>query len=52
MDKTLEHQASKKTRIALFLSGLLSEPLVGFIAILPFILRKELHAGGFPDCFI
>lgn len=47
MDKTLEHQASKKTRIALFLSGLLSEPLVGFIAILPFILRKELHAGGF-----
>ncbi len=47
MEKTLEHQASKKTRIALFLSGLLSEPLVGFIAILPFILRKELHAGGF-----
>ena len=39
--------ASKKTRIALFLSGLLSEPLIGFIAILPFILRKELHANGF-----
>ena len=40
-------QASKKTRLALFLSGLLSEPLVGFIAILPFILRKDLHANGF-----
>jgi MFS family permease len=39
--------ASKKTRLALFLSGLLSEPLVGFIAILPFILRKDLHANGF-----
>ncbi|MBP7074116.1 MAG: MFS transporter [Rhabdochlamydiaceae bacterium] len=44
MDQT---QASKKTRLALFLSGLLSEPLVGFIAILPFILRKDLHATGF-----
>lgn len=44
MDTT---QASKKTRLALFLSGLLSEPLVGFIAILPFILRKDLHANGF-----
>lgn len=40
-------QASKKTRLALFLSGLLSEPLIGFIAILPFILRKDLHASGF-----
>lgn len=39
--------ASKKTRLALFLSGLLSEPLVAFIAILPFILRKDLHATGF-----
>ncbi len=44
MDQAL---ASKKTRLALFLSGLLSEPLVGFIAILPFILRKDLHATGF-----
>lgn len=47
MDKTAVLQATRKTRLALFLSGLLSEPLVGFIAILPFILRKDLHANGF-----
>ncbi len=47
MERTEAIQASKKTRLALFLSGLLSEPLVGFIAILPFILRKDLHANGF-----
>ncbi|MGH2612382.1 MAG: MFS transporter [Rhabdochlamydiaceae bacterium] len=47
MDRTEALQASKKTRMAIFLSGLLSEPLVGFIAILPFILRKDLHANGF-----
>jgi len=47
MDQAEATQASKKTRLALFFSGLLSEPLVGFIAILPFILRKDLHANGF-----
>ncbi len=40
-------ETSRKTRLALFLSGLLSEPLVGLVAILPFILRKDLHATGF-----
>ncbi|MBS0647781.1 MAG: MFS transporter [Verrucomicrobia bacterium] len=40
-------QTSRKTKWALFLSGLLNEPLVGLIAILPFILRKDLHASAF-----
>ena len=39
--------ASRKTKWALFLTGLLNEPLVGLIAILPFILRKDLHASAF-----
>lgn len=47
MNQTVAEQVSKKTRVALLLSGLLSEPLVGFIAILPFILRKDLGASGF-----
>jgi MFS family permease len=37
--------ASRKTKIALFLSGLLGEPLVALIAMLPFILRKDLGAS-------
>jgi MFS family permease len=40
-------QTSRKTKWALFISGLLSEPLIGLIAILPFILRKDLHASAF-----
>jgi MFS family permease len=40
-------QTSRKTRWALFLTGLLNEPLVGLITILPFILRKDLHASAF-----
>ncbi len=36
---------SRKTRIAYFLLGLIHEPLAGFIAILPFILRKDLGAS-------
>src|SRR4029079_1211269 len=47
MNQAITEQVSKKTRIALLLSGILSEPLLGFIAILPFILRKDLHADGF-----
>ena len=39
--------ASKKTKWALFITGLLNEPLVGLIAILPYILRKDLHASAF-----
>jgi MFS family permease len=39
--------AARKTKWALFLTGLLNEPLVGLIAILPFILRKDLHASAF-----
>ncbi|HUD02268.1 MAG TPA: MFS transporter [Rhabdochlamydiaceae bacterium] len=39
--------ASRKTKWALFLTGLLNEPLVGLIAILPYILRKDLHASAF-----
>ncbi len=40
-------QTSRKTRWALFLTGLLNESLIGLIAILPFILRKDLHASAF-----
>lgn len=39
--------AARKTKWALFLTGLLNEPLVGLIAILPYILRKDLHASAF-----
>jgi MFS family permease len=39
--------ASQKTRLALLLSGLLSEPLVGLVGLLPFFLRKDLHASVF-----
>ncbi len=38
---------SQKTRFALLLSGLLTEPLVGLIALLPYFLRKDLHASAF-----
>jgi MFS family permease len=47
MERSVAERASLRTRLAFFLSGLLSEPLVGLIAILPFILRKDLHANGF-----
>ena len=39
--------ASQRTRCALLLSGLLSEPLVGLVGLLPFFLRKDLHASAF-----
>src|SRR6185436_15747067 len=39
--------AARKTKWALFLTGLLNEPLVGLIAILPYILRQDLHASAF-----
>jgi MFS family permease len=39
-------KASRKTRWALLLSGLFNEPLVGLIAILPFILRKDQQASA------
>jgi MFS family permease len=42
-----EPVASKRTRLALLLSGLLSEPLVGLVGMLPFFLRKDLHASVF-----
>lgn len=38
---------SRKTGFALLLTGLLNEPLVGLFAIMPFILRKDLHATVF-----
>jgi MFS family permease len=37
----------KKTKWALFITGLLGEPLVGLIAMLPYLLRKDLHASAF-----
>jgi MFS family permease len=45
--KTSLEQTSRKTKWALFITGLLNEPLVGLIAILPYILRKDLHASAF-----
>ncbi|MGR3911880.1 MAG: MFS transporter [Candidatus Rhabdochlamydia sp.] len=36
----------KRTWLSMTLSGLLSEPLTCFVAMLPFILRKELHVTG------
>jgi MFS family permease len=45
--KTSSEQTSRKTKWALFMTGLLNEPLVGLIAILPYILRKDLHASAF-----
>ncbi len=44
---TVSEQTTRKTKWALFLTGLLNEPLIGLIAILPFILRKDLHASAF-----
>jgi MFS family permease len=38
---------ARKTKWALFLTGLLGEPLVGLIAMLPYLLRKDLHASAF-----
>jgi MFS family permease len=43
--QVFSEQVSRKTRWALFLSGLLNEPLVGLIGLLPFILRKDLQAS-------
>ncbi|HEX2579036.1 MAG TPA: MFS transporter [Rhabdochlamydiaceae bacterium] len=37
---------SRKTKWAMLVTGLLNEPLVGLIAILPYILRKDLHASA------
>ena len=37
---------ARKTKGALFITGLLGEPLVGLIAMLPYLLRKDLHASA------
>ncbi len=41
-----QNQASRTTRWALFFSGLLNEPLVALVTMLPFILRKDLQASA------
>ncbi len=40
-------RAFNKTRMAVIGSALLNEPFVVFYALLPFILRKDLHASAF-----
>jgi len=40
-------EIANKTKSSLLLTGLLNEPMIGLFSILPFILRKNLHASLF-----